>query len=223
MERATPTLSARVLRQVIRGIDAFLRRKLGIVEFEHGADALLRIGVGRAERDVALRDGTRLKRDDRVLELHFWNEHLLTLPPGGATLRWAAMTRRQLLRSLRALADHVQTAPDLLDVKALRIRPALASRNLVRNLSWIVAQHGFEAIPDARQPTAGSGALRWLDSLWVWLLTWTYNPHSLRGRRFQRSRQEYWISRARFIALYGARPEAALGLAQAPKRSIGAR
>lgn len=222
MEQAKAPLSARVVRQIIRGIDACLRRRFGIVEFERGPDAVVLIAVGRAERQIALGDGTRLGPDDRVLELHFWNEHLLALPRAGATLGWAAVTRRQVARSLRSLAQYLQTAPDLHDVQALRIRPAFASRNLIRNLSWIVSRHGFETAAGERQPAADSGAHRGLDSLWVWLLTWTYNPRSLGGRRrFWRTRQEFWISRASFIAIYGQPRRSVRERAPVDRRSIG--
>ena len=222
MEPAKPPLSARALRQVIRGIDAYLRRRLQITEFEGGPDALVRIALNHAEREIVLSDGTRLRPDDRVLELHFWNEHLLTLPQGGATLRWAATTRRQIVRSLQHLAEHLRTAPDLAEVKALLIRPAFAGRNLARNLSWIVVRHGFESAPDERRQAARSDAQGWLDSLWVWLLTWAYNPRSLNGRRFRRSRQEFWFSRARFMALYGEPARAARPEEPPARRWIGA-
>jgi hypothetical protein len=222
MDRATP-LSTRMLRNLIRGVDACLRRGIGIIEFEQGQDALLRIGTGRAEREMRLSDGTRLQPGDLLLELHFWNEHLMTVPSSGQTLRWAASARRQAVRSLHRLAAYLQTSPDLREVKALRIRPALAGRNLARNLNWIVAKHGFEAAADCAERAPASGAYRWLDSLWLWLLTWTFNPRSLKGRRFRRTRQEFWMSRGRFIALYGE-PRAP-AREQAPPRlqSIGAR
>ncbi|HKF73748.1 MAG TPA: hypothetical protein VKB68_18480 [Stellaceae bacterium] len=223
MERVAPPLSTRMLRQIIRGIDACVRRGIGIVEFERGADALLRIGVGRAERAIRLSDGTQLGPGDLALDLHLWNEHLPPLPAGGATLRWAVAARRQLSRSLRRLAEHVEAAPDLQGVKALRIKPAFAGRNLARNLNWIVARHGFESAPGRRASTRVINPHRWLDSLWVWLLTWTFNPRSLRGRRFWRTRQEFWISRARFMALYGTPRETALERTPAPRQSTGAR
>jgi len=222
MEPATP-LSTQVLRKLIRGIDARVRRRNGVVEFEQGQDALLRIGTGRAEREMQLSDGTRLQPGDPLLELHFWNEHLLTLPSTGPTLRWAVSTRRQVRRSFCRLATHLQRAPDLHEVKALRIRPAFAGRNLVRNLSWIVAKHGFETAATFGKPTPALGEYDWLDSLWLWLLTWTFNPRSLRGRRFRRQRQEFWMSRARFMALYGESREAAREQARPRLRSIGAR
>ena len=221
MEPGTP-LSARVLRKLIRGIDTCLRRRNGVVEFEQGEDALLRIGAGRAEREMQLSDGTRLEPGDSVLELHFWNERL-TLPSSGPTLRWAVSTRRQVRRALCRLAAHLQVAPDLREMKALRIRPAFAGRNLARNLDWIVAKHGFEAAATLANRTPALGEYRWLDSLWLWLLTWTFNPRSLRGRRFGRTRQEFWMSRARFMALYGEPREAAREQARPRLRSIGAR
>jgi len=221
MEQATP-LSMRVLRRFIRGIDASLRRGIGIIEFEQGEDALLRIGVARAERETQLSDGTRLQPGDLLLELHFWNEHLMTLPSTSPTLRWAVSTRRQAARSLRRLAAHLQTAPALREVKALRIRPAFAGRNLARNLNWIVAKHGFETATNCAERTPASGVYRWLDSLWLWLLSWTFNPRSLRGRRFRRQRQEFWMSRGKFIALYGEPREAAREPARPRLQSIGA-
>jgi hypothetical protein len=223
MERGKPPLSARLLHALIRGIDALLRRRYGIIEFEQGADAMLRVGVGQAEREIALRDGTRLRPDDSVLEIHFWNEHLMTLPPGGATLRWAAVMRRRGVRSLRRLAEYLRTSPELGAVQALRIRPAFASRNLARNLGWFVARYGFESVSDDGPEVPSSGVGRWLDSLWVWLLNWTYNPRSLRGRRFRRTRQEFWISRTKFAALYGTSSEAAAVPAPQDRRSIGVR
>jgi len=224
MERATPPLSTRMLRKLIRGVDAWLRRGIGIVEFEQGEDALVRIGTGRAERAIELSDGTRLQPGDLLLELHFWNEHLMTLPSAGPTLRWAVSTRRQVTRSLHRLAAYLQWAPDLREVKALRIRPAFAGRNLARNLTWIVAKHGFESAEDQRNPVRPMRAYRWLDSLWLWLLTWTFNPRSLRGRRFRRMRQEFWMSRGKFIARYGEPSEQAVREQLRPRlQSIGAR
>src|SRR5262249_60777629 len=108
----------------------------------------------------------------------------------------------------RRLAESLRTEPELRGVGGLRIRPAFAGRPLARRLGWFVGHYGFESISDRGPTIRGSRALRWLDSLWLWLLTWTYNPRSLRGRGFARTRQEFWISRAKFIARYGQPHEA---------------
>jgi len=223
MERAKPPLSTRMLQQIIGGIDAVVRRRTGVVEFEHGTDALLRIGMGSAKRDIKLSDGTQLRSGDPVLELHLWNEHLPRLPAGGPTLRWAVTARRQVTQSLRRLAAHLQAAPELREIGALHIKPAFGSRNVARNLNWIVARHGFESVANHRASAPAVDVHRWLDSLWMWLLTWAFNPRSLRGRRFWRTRQEYWISRARFIALYGAPSETVRERDPRLLRSIGGR
>jgi len=222
MEPATQPLFSQMLRKLIRGIDACLRRGIGIVEFEHSDEALLRIGVALAEREVRLSDGTRLRAGDALLELHLWNEHLPIPPSSDPTLRWAASTRRQVTRSLRRLAAHLQATRDLREVRALRIKPAFAGRSFARNLDWIAARHGFEIVADRGKQASASGAYRWLDSLWVWLLTWTFNPRSLGGHRFRRTRQEFWISRERFIALYGEPCETAREPVRPRLQSFGA-
>src|SRR5262249_10562964 len=135
-----------------------LRRGIGIVEFDTGADVLVCIGPRRAEREMRLSDGTTFRPGDRVLELHLWNEHLLTLPPRGPTLRRAVAARRQVMGSLCRLATHLQSAPDLGEVKALCIKPAFASGNLARNLNWLATKHGFESVADHRNPASASGA-----------------------------------------------------------------
>jgi hypothetical protein len=223
MERPKPPLSTRILQRIIGGIDVLLRRRTGIVEFEHGTDALLRIGAACAKRDMKLSDGTKLRPGDPVLELHLWNEHLPRLPASGATLRWAVAARRQLTQSLRQLAAHLRAAPELGEIRALRIKPAFGSRNVARNLNWIVARHGFESVGTHSPSAPAVDVYRWLDSLWMWLLTWAFNPRSLRGRRFWRTRQEFWISRARFIALYGAPSETVRERDPPSLRSIGGR
>jgi hypothetical protein len=160
MAQANPALSSQLLRQVIRGVDARLRRSIGIVEFDRSADALVRIAVGHAEREIRLSDGTRLRPGEPVLELHLWNEHLQRLPPEGPTLRWAVATRRQVARSLTRLAAYVLAAPELDGVKALCIKPAFASRTLARDLGWLVAKHGFESVAERGKPAARYGAHR---------------------------------------------------------------
>src|SRR5713226_9324042 len=115
MMQARSPISTRMFRQLIRGIDGYLRRSIGIIEFDHSDDAVVRIAVGRAGREMRLSDGTRLRPDEPVLELHLWNEHLLALPPEGPTLSWAAVTRRQVARSLTRLAAHVLAEPKLRD------------------------------------------------------------------------------------------------------------
>ena len=113
-------------------------------------------------------------------------------------------TRRRAAQSLHGLARHMRTHRRCDDIKALLIRPALAGGGRRASvLTQIVARHGFEVAVDVDAVSAGSWLFHSLDNVWLWFLAWTFNAGSLRSWRFDRRRREFWMSRARFIALYG--------------------
>lgn len=200
-DRAVPAVPTP--RRVIRGIEARLRRAHGIVEFDDRADCLLRIAPGRTDRAFVLADGTRLGHSDAIVEIHLWNDHVAPIPARGPDFRWAVRTRRQFERSLRLLAAHLAAAPELGDARALVMRPAFAGRQLDRNLTRILQKHGFHSMPAGANAGPANAAHRFLDNLWLFLLAWTFNRRSLRGRPFRQIRQEFWMSRAHLLAQYG--------------------
>lgn len=189
-------------RRVVRGIDLISRRMQGIREFDTGDDCLLRIAIGRVDRAIRLDDGVVLAAGDLFVELHLWNEHL-AIPAQGQDLRWAAKGRRQFERSLRKLARHMSADAAFDEVRALMMQPGLADPQIGRKISRIVMVFGFEWVPATNCAGAQSFARRCADNLWLWLLTWTFNPRSLKGRQFARNRQEFWMSRQRFDSRYG--------------------
>src|SRR5260221_2507848 len=193
-----------ILRRVIRGIDVISRRADVIRMYDASRDCLLRIGIGHVGRGFRLSDGVELRPGDTFVELHLWNEHL-AIPAQGADLRWAARGRRQFERSLRKLIEHMEGSAEFAEIRALMMKPALADPKLERKVGRIFAMFGFERTSEAAR--AEGFIQRGADNLWLWLLTWTFNPRSLKGRRFVRRRQELWISRSRLTALYGADDE----------------
>ena len=195
-------------RRLIRGIDFVSRRVEGIYEFDASADCLLRIAIGRVRRGIRIADGVMLRAGDPFVELHLWNEHL-AVPAHGADLRWAARGRRQFARSLRKLADHMNANPQFAEVRALMMKPALPDPKLERTVGRMATLFGFEWRPAGSGAHADNPVRRRADYLWLWLLTWTFNPRSLQGRPFVRQRQEFWISRDRLLALYGGADQAA--------------
>lgn len=195
-------------RRLIRGIDAISRRMQRIREFDASPDCLLRIATGRVRRGIRLSDGVVLEAGDPFVELHLWNEHL-AVPAHGADLRWAAARRRQFARSLRKLADHMSANAEFADVRALMMKPALPDPKLERAVGRIVTLFGFEWRPAAAGGHPESFVGRCADNLWLWLLTWAFNPRSLKGRSFAQERHEFWISRDRLVALYGGDDQAA--------------
>jgi len=97
-----------VLKEAVKGLDCLLRRCLDIREFSRDPDCILRLGVVRAGRDLALSDGTRIARGEPVGDLHLWNERVPPMPPEGPTLSWAVTFQKRMKRSLELLAAHVE-------------------------------------------------------------------------------------------------------------------
>jgi len=191
-----------LFRRLVRGMDFVSRKLLGIVEFDGGADTLLRIGWHPVDRAILLPDGVRLRPGDPALELHLWNEHL-TLPAAGADLRWAAVLRRRFERSLERLATAIEARPELGAARALMIKPAFTGRQRRKNPRRLpnLLRGGWIAVPKRPNPAERLHAL--IDDLWLFLLSRAFDPFKARERGFLRHRQEFWISRERFLARYG--------------------
>jgi hypothetical protein len=170
-----------------------------VSEFETADEGLLRIAEGHAGHDFVFRDGARVRQGQAVIELHLWNEHLPPFPHGGFELGWEEGVRQQLMASLHRLAPQIADNVGLQGAQALRMTiyiPVLGQQSL---LARLLISTGFEA---GELVSRKNAILRFLDDVWVWLLTWTYNPRALAGWRFNRTRAEFWMSRARCLALY---------------------
>lgn len=77
------------LALAVRNLDRVLRSVLGIVEFFDSPTCILRIAFLQAPLDLELPDGTRIKKSDELVELHFWNEHLPRVQDCGSPFGWA--------------------------------------------------------------------------------------------------------------------------------------
>ena len=106
---------------LIRKLDTAFRRLYGVREFSDRPHCLLRVAHRRADMDLRLADGTEAHRGDQILELHLWNEHLLSLPSHGAGLGRGNVLRRRMGASLFELSNHVASDPSLHPIEALRM------------------------------------------------------------------------------------------------------
>lgn len=185
---------------VVEQTDGVLRRLSGVTEFEADRDGLLRIELRCARQEAVLSDGTRIRPGDTMIELHIWNEHFPPFPERRSDFRWVAQIQHQMRSSLSRLAGYVRREPELSDVRGLRMRPPLSDRRPINALARLLLSSGFE---QTRPVPANNPVLRFLDNIWAWLLTWEYNPRALIGWEFSRTRHEFWISRSRFLMLYG--------------------
>ena len=76
------------MRALMRRIDAWMLRVLGIFEFSDDPECVLRLQITRAPHTLCL-NGRVVNAGEPVLELHLWNEHIPPLPPSGPDLAWA--------------------------------------------------------------------------------------------------------------------------------------
>ena len=195
---------------VVGSADAVLRRYYGVREFTTDPTCVLRIAMTEARADLRLADATEVRRGDPVGVVHLWNEHLPRFAAGGPDLHWATGMRHRIQRSLSALAAHVETDPEWLEVRAFCACAALTGGLRKGRVQRFVHRYGFDLIETGEW---SAGSLRTIgEDIVVWALTRAFNPVAVRRQPFLRPRQELWTSRQALLARYG-RDQAAIGVA----------
>jgi hypothetical protein len=196
-----------VPRAMVRGLDRLLQRQGRVQEFTQDEECILRIALTAYKKDFQLSDGTRVRAGDRICELHLWNEHIPPMPSDGPDLRWGLRFYRLAVKSLRSLAAYI-AAEELEDVVALGGQMAFLEKENPPVLATAAPQLGFDLV----NLTAEGG--RWLrfthfwENIFSWALMWTFNPGSLRGKRFLRlQRYRLWMSRRTLLQRYGPRTD----------------
>jgi hypothetical protein len=196
-------LARAVLRWAVMRIDAWLRRRGGIIEFCNDRDCILRIGLAVTDRPVVL-PGVVIDAGEGIIDLHLWNEQL---PVGrlGPDLLWACRFRRRLKRSLELLAAAVATAPELARVQAVRADTAFVSRHRHRKLARIAARYGLAPPLAAGEPLVPPPRLSLWQIIWLCALALACNSSNRRRRSFffQRERYTLWITREALLERFG--------------------
>jgi ceramide glucosyltransferase len=196
-----------LLARGIRRLDAHLRRKQGIFEFSDSARSVLRINIAPAETDLTFADGTEVRPGEPVGVLHLWNEHLTTIPRGGADLAWAMAMRKAMQFSLRELAKAARHDPRLRDVKAFGGTAVFVSRAGVPQVAKMASRFGFEWMPDGRKRSMFGRVHDFFENFLVLGLQWAFNPAGMRGKGFIRPREPLWMSRETLMKRYQPAPK----------------
>jgi hypothetical protein len=200
------------LDKAVLAVDRSLRRAQGIFEFSDDDDCILRIGVVLAESCIHLPDGTEVLPEDSIVDLHFWNEHLLKLDRVRPSLGWGCAFRTRLRSSLRQLADYVDAREELKDVKACRAKAAFFRDRRLRGAAY---RHGFmAAVP---QESLAGRVHEFLEIFLLYGLTWVFNPGALHGRTRLPQRCYLWMSREELLRRYGSSQARNTSLARAPE------
>jgi hypothetical protein len=189
-----------LLRKFVAAFDKWQRERLEIWEFSTDPECILRTGVSTTRVGAELSDGTTVYPGDTVGLIHFWNERVPPIPPGGPDVGWAREFMRKLDYSFHLLAQHVVENPKLSGVDAFGGQLPLpftpASVRLMERL-------GLEVF----DPLEPQGFVDWMIDLgtrtWTWLMRYTFNPESVRGIGLgDLQRRPTWISREGLIRKY---------------------
>ncbi len=193
-----------LLSRLVAAIDRRMRRKLGIWEYSDDPDCIFRVGVAPSHWRVELSDGSVIERGEVIGVIHAWNERIPPLPPDGPDLAWARELWRKAVHSLRLLAQVTQEDPRLKDIRGFGWHGILefspGTMRLLERLGLEVYELPVRSLRDwVEEKTA---------LVWTYLMRRTFNPPSTKGRGMDvLKRRFYWISRERFLALYGASNE----------------
>ena len=186
----------------VRLLDQALRCCLGIREFSNRADCVLRVSVVRRRSTFELAEGAVLTPGDRILELHFWNEHLAYCPNGDEPQEifgWALCLQRRLRTSLMLLADRAVLLEDLHKYQAVHACLVVPPKNVDRAMKRL----GFETSYPER--STSQQVHDHLKGILIGMLAWAYNPHGVRRVKQSSTVVELWMSKSQFERLYSCR------------------
>jgi hypothetical protein len=189
-------------------IDAILRRKQNIAAFWDDPGCVLRINLRAAPRPLPL-DGNVVRPGTKVLELHLWNEHLPQVGASDSSLAWAVKGHAALVRSLAALAQHVEQRADLADVPAVFGITTFMSQKDAQTAERVLARLGFAQT--AYRSSLGAFGDFW-ENLYAWFLYRTFRRSAPRKPLLGMRRKLLWMSKEELVRRYarrGSRPGAA--------------
>jgi hypothetical protein len=193
-----------IFRAMVRRFDVLLRRQFRVQEFTQDEGCILRISLSVFKEAIQLSDGTTVHPGDKICELHFWNEHLPPMPPQGPDLRWGLRFYRLAVRSFRSLANHMVAEQGLEDIVALRGQMALPEGGDFLSLVSLCAQMGFDVVNLTLRAGHWGRFKHFWENIYSWALMWTFNPATLRRKRFLRlQRYQFWMSRQALLQRYG--------------------
>lgn len=185
---------------LVRRVDAFLRRRYGILEFSEEPMCILRLSRERAGRRLLLSDGTTISPGEPVGELHFWSEHMPTFARYGPDLAWAVETYRRLRVSFGLLAAAVDSDSMWRDLHAVFARWAFAGAFDSSHQRRLIEEFGLDIFPP--DGTIAHRLHDLMQDFLLWGMLRAFNPGALSSHGFFRSRQELWVSRPGLLARF---------------------
>jgi hypothetical protein len=199
------SLQDSVVRPLVFGLDAHLRRANGVFEFSEAPGCILRAAKVGAPWSFGLSDGAVVRAGDPAIELHLWNERLPRMEQGAPTIAWASRMSRGFIRSFKLLARHLDAHAEFDDVAAIFSILPLVPRERTDQLLRVCGAVGLERIADGPRPRPLGRARRVGENILGLLLTLAANPASASVGVLARVRTPVAMSRATLRRRHGDR------------------
>jgi hypothetical protein len=183
------------LERAIFGFDAALRRWQSVVEFTSDSSCILRIRIGRLDRDLVLADGSCGRAGERFVDLHLWNEQVPTMPKQGASIAWARQMHVCFQESLAQLARYLAERRDLNDISVMRCTLMFAGPERDGQMARLLARYGFELVPADTRLGLRERARRFAENILISLIVLARNAAALRRDTLRRGRTRVFMSR----------------------------
>lgn len=197
------------LAEAIFALDGWLRRRQAVVDYSSHPSCLFRLSVARSPRTLTLRDGTRLRTGERMIQLHFWNEHIPPVPQNGATIRWARQMQKSISISFTELARYLSLRADLRDISVICGDVPSATRAQWQQIEYIMGYYGFETVMEAERLPLWQRVHRLGENILISLMIFAQNAAALRLDTLMRVRVPIYLSRRDLERKFGGLNERA--------------
>ncbi len=188
------------MRFIIHAIDWILRKLNGVFEFCDDPDCVFRVSIGVSKYPLHV-PGSEIPVGTKVLELHFWNEHMPPMPSNGSVIGPAIKLRRKVASSAQRLGEAIENDPRLAGVEAVGgVTPLFipgdssAAEGIFRRLGFSIRPH----------PNPLGRFMEFWEKVYAWLLMWAFTlGNQNRPSPTKLRRSDFWISTDDFLRLYG--------------------
>lgn len=201
------------LADLLFALDGRLQRRNAVFEFTGNPVCIFRLDVGCSRDRLVLHDGTRVQRGQRIVRLHFWNEHIPPVPQDGATIAWARQMQHAIAISLHELACYLRSQPELADVVVIGADLPSGTRMQSDQLARVMGRFGFEAIVHAERPPVAERLHRLGENVLISLIVFAQNASTLRRDTLMRVRLPIYLSRRTLDEKFGHLGEPGVGAA----------
>ena len=167
-----------LVRKLILKLDDHLRRKLKIFEYSDDPKCMFRVHVTRANRDLKVPQG-EIPQGTKVLELHFWNDHIPRAAAQGESAGRSIKGFRMFKNSMAELARVIEHDDRMTGVEAVGGLMPLFLEGDSYPAEKMLSHLGFAVNPY-------HGYKRFLGligkQMHGWMMMWAFNPVTLKNR-----------------------------------------